>query len=295
MEVEGRLKNPYAAPLKLSGGIGSRLSTAKAPLAFALAIFALLAISTSLNSEEEDRGSQQHHSIESSPLSRSRSKYDAVHKSTLPEKNHIPANTDYDDDVVVDDHDNMVLPGTNVGGDGDWNSSPYGDHADDEMREADLALAISELVIAPVTSRPEYARYQGVTSEVAGQLIHDLKTPHGMAYDFIVRKDKRKLSADDPNLAQRYVLALLFYATGGKELDEWAPAPNEKVRHGWNSGTAHFLSGLHECHWVKKSLEDRLWGILSIESDGDRRIGVTKCNAGMEVTEIRLGTCGGAV
>lgn len=282
MEVEGRLKNPYAAPLTPSGGIGSRLSTAKGPLAFALAIFALLAVSTSLKSEEEDRGSQHHHPIGSLPLSSSSAKY--------AEQKHIPANPDYDDD---DDDDNVVLQRINDGGDGYWNNSPYEDHADDDMREADLAVAISELVIAPVTSRPEYARYQGVTSEVAGQLIYDLKTPHGMAYDFIVSKDKRKLAADDPNLPQRYVLALIFYATGGKDLDEWAPAPNEKARHGWNSGTAHFLSGLHECHWVKKSLEDRLWGILSIESDGDRRVGVTKCNAGMEVTELRLGTCGG--
>lgn len=40
---------------------------------------------------------------------------------------------------------------------------------------------------------------------------------------------------------------------------------------------------------VKKSLEDQFWGILSLDSDTDRRVGVTKCNADMEVTEIRLG------
>ena len=287
MEVEGRVKNPYAAQLS-GGGIGSRPSTAKAPLVFALAIFALFAVSTSLlNSKEEDLGNQ-HPIGSSSPLSSSSAKY-VVHNSPLPEQKHVSANTDYDDD------DNMGPSSTNNGGGGYWTSSPYEDQADDGMREADLAVAISELVTPPVTSRPEYARYQGDTLEGAGQLIYDLKTPHGMAYDFIVSKDKRKLAVDDPNLAQRYVLALLFYATGGKDLNEWAPAPNEKARHGWNSGTAHFLSGLHECHWVKKSLEDRLWGILSIESDSDRRVGVTKCNAGMEVTELRLGTGGGVI
>jgi hypothetical protein len=46
---------------------------------------------------------------------------------------------------------------------------------------------------------------------------------------------------------------------------------------------------LHECHWVKKSIEDQFWGILSIENGDDRRVGVTKCNSDMEVTEIRLG------
>jgi hypothetical protein len=52
---------------------------------------------------------------------------------------------------------------------------------------------------------------------------------------------------------------------------------------------AHFLTGLHECHWVKRSPSDQFWGILSIESETDRRVGVTKCNDDMEVTEIRLG------
>jgi len=37
---------------------------------------------------------------------------------------------------------------------------------------------------------------------------------------------------------------------------------------------------------VKKSLEDKFWGIFS--DDSDQRVGVTKCNANMEVTELRL-------
>lgn len=48
------------------------------------------------------------------------------------------------------------------------------------------------------------------------------------------------------------MLALLFYATGGRDAD-FAAEEGER-RGGWDAESAHFLTGLHECHWVKKSL-----------------------------------------
>ena len=47
------------------------------------------------------------------------------------------------------------------------------------------------------------------------------------------------------------MLALLFYATGGRDAD-FAAEEGER-RGGWDAESAHFLTGLHECHWVKKS------------------------------------------
>jgi hypothetical protein len=110
-----------------------------------------------------------------------------------------------------------------------------------------------------------------------------------MAYDFIVNRDKRGIKPDDPQLVQRFVLTLMFYATGGIDTKNPDETSKDNTRGGWDSELAHFLTGLHECHWVKKGLQDQFWELLSMEGDDDRKVGVTKCNDAMEVTEIRLG------
>jgi hypothetical protein len=169
-------------------------------------------------------------------------------------------------------------------------------NADLEMRERDLLMVIAPLVSVPSHPRIEYELYQGErTSDDSTAMVYsedilsDMQTPHGMAFDFLLNRDKRPISSDEPQIIQRFVLTLLFYATGGKDESLLSPV-SERRSSGWDSSLAHFLTGLHECHWVKKSVEDQFWGILSIENDNDRRIGVTKCNPDMEVTEIRLGT-----
>lgn len=164
---------------------------------------------------------------------------------------------------------------------------------DQELRMSDFYGELFDLVTVPTAHRPEYAEYQKPDRDyaLAEKLLFDLNTPHGMAFDFVLNRDKRRLGPDDPHLVQRFVLALLFYATGGSDENDpkgYAEA-HTGGNGGWDSGLAHFLTGLHECHWVKKSMEDQFWGLLSLEGDTDRRVGVTKCNADMEVTEIRLG------
>ena len=183
------------------------------------------------------------------------------------------------------------------------------EHAELEIRESDLLMMLSPLVFIPSHHRPEYEKYQSSSdansinsageSSYSEDVLYDKQTPHGMAFDFMLNRDKRPVNSDDPHLVQRFVLTLLFYTTGGKDVDPSSPSSTSTAeggdsgrierRSGWDSSMAHFLTGLHECHWVKKSLEDQFWGILSIENDNDRRVGVTKCNADMEVTEIRLG------
>lgn len=166
--------------------------------------------------------------------------------------------------------------------------SSNGDIVALELKETDFLMVLLPYVAIPSHSRPEYENYQGNEgTDFAEEVLYDKNTPHGMAFDFLLNRDTRPINHDDPHLIQRFVLTLLFYATGGR--DENAPLSEEGARaSGWDFGTAHFLTGLHECHWVKKSFDDGFWGILSIQSDTDRRVGVTKCNADMEVTEIRL-------
>ena len=160
---------------------------------------------------------------------------------------------------------------------------------DAELRNDDLITALAPIVALPSQPRSEYKMYQEAAKFLPEDLLYDTNTAHGKAFDFILNRDKRKLSGDDKNLFQRYVLALIFYAMGGTDENdpkEWHAS--SYARGGWESDSVHFLTGLHECHWVKKSLEDHFWGILSIESETDNRVGVTKCNEDMEVTELRL-------
>jgi hypothetical protein len=162
---------------------------------------------------------------------------------------------------------------------------------DREIRESDFIMALAPIVVIPSHSQPEYEQYQidgGINVETE-DLLYDKNTPHGMAFDFILNRDKRNINSEDPLLIQRFVLTLLFYATGGHDENDPTQSNKPTGRGGWYSEMAHFLTGLHECHWVKKSLEDQFWSILSMEGNADRRMGVTKCNGDMEVTEIRLG------
>ena len=158
-----------------------------------------------------------------------------------------------------------------------------------EFRGDDLVTALAPIVSLPAQPRSEYKMYQEAANFVPEDLLYDTNTAHGKAFDFILNRDKRKLNSDDKHLFQRFVLTLIFYAMGGTdENDPKEYHTSAYARGGWESDSVHFLTGLHECHWVKKSLEDHFWGILSIESESDQRVGVTKCNNDMEVTELRL-------
>ncbi|KAL7437034.1 hypothetical protein ACHAXM_005424 [Skeletonema potamos] len=160
---------------------------------------------------------------------------------------------------------------------------------DKELRSDDLVTALAPIVALPAQPRSEYKIYQEADRFLPEDLLFDTNTAHGKAFDFILNRDKRKLSGDDKHLFQRFVLTLIFYAMGGRdENDPKEYHTSSYARGGWESDSVHFLTGLHECHWVKKSLEDHFWGILSIESETDQRVGVTKCNDDMEVTELRL-------
>jgi hypothetical protein len=71
----------------------------------------------------------------------------------------------------------------------------------------------------------------------------DPEHPVFMAFDWLVEEDTLRLCPDDANLLQRYVLALLYFSTGG---DNWIKCRRDGVTlcQGEN-----FLSNAHECEW----------------------------------------------
>jgi len=89
-------------------------------------------------------------------------------------------------------------------------------------------------------------------------LLRDEDTVYGKAFKFVVETDKRQLKPSDDLLIQRYVLALIYYATNGEE---------------WKYGNLHFLTEVHECHWKKRV--KKTW------------VGVIDCE-GMHVTNLEL-------
>eukprot|EP00586_Coscinodiscus_wailesii_P003137 CAMPEP_0172489714 /NCGR_PEP_ID=MMETSP1066-20121228/19923_1 /TAXON_ID=671091 /ORGANISM="Coscinodiscus wailesii, Strain CCMP2513" /LENGTH=353 /DNA_ID=CAMNT_0013257791 /DNA_START=76 /DNA_END=1134 /DNA_ORIENTATION=- len=84
--------------------------------------------------------------------------------------------------------------------------------------------------------------------------LHDWTAPQGRAFQWIVNEDARMVLAKDVYLIQRYVLAVLFFATSGNS---------------WHNGDLHWLSAVHECFWMKK-IKGRPMGV--VECNDDRRV-----------------------
>lgn len=103
--------------------------------------------------------------------------------------------------------------------------------------------------------------------------IYNKSTPQGRAFQWILHEDERSLSADSQYLIQRYVLAVLYFSTGGDS---------------WTYGNLNFLSSLHECHWVKKHMK-RLLGVVSCEKMFVTSLILAGCNMhGTFPSEISL-------
>jgi hypothetical protein len=89
--------------------------------------------------------------------------------------------------------------------------------------------------------------------------LRDRSTPQYGAFSWLVDEDNRQVQAEDKSLVQRYVLAVLWFATDGIN---W----KDSTSMGW-------LSSSHECDW--KSV--------------DSRIGIVECDEQMRATELQLG------
>jgi len=101
------------------------------------------------------------------------------------------------------------------------------------------------------------ARVSDVTSS---PILADVKSAQNKAFEWIVAEDARQLKSDDPDLLQRYVLAVMFYSLKGEN---------------WHHGDLHWLSGVHECYWSKKYKR--------------RVLGVVECDRHKKITRIELG------
>lgn len=92
----------------------------------------------------------------------------------------------------------------------------------------------------------------GILDQVAdSELIRDISTPQGMAADFIIHQDARRLCPGNAKIIQRWVIATVYFSTGGNDWIKCSasgsdPCGTEKPF----VGKRAFLSPLNECQWA---------------------------------------------
>jgi hypothetical protein len=90
-------------------------------------------------------------------------------------------------------------------------------------------------------------------------LLTDLSTPQGLATDWLLNDDARKLCPDNPKLLQRWALAVMYFSTGG---ENWTRCSANLLAEDPCGAELpfiakqRFLSGFHECEWAGIACND---------------------------------------
>merc|ERR1719215_2170360 len=117
------------------------------------------------------------------------------------------------------------------------------------------------------SNRPTGIRNIEIKSRIESELIsisnsnqtEDLSlsndsSPQSMALKWIIDEDELKMDANDENLVQRYVLALLYFSTSGNN---------------WNDkGSFNWLSEYSECEWWDDTQSVQLKSGITCTEDG---------------------------
>ena len=117
------------------------------------------------------------------------------------------------------------------------------------LRERLLSL-YSEIVPTDADS------LQNTTNASRTTTIHPLynaKTSQYKALYWLANSDKLRLRHFDPGLIQRYVLAVMYFSTGGPMVDEDTDL-SQKRKGPWRNPT-NFLAPTHECDWKSRIID----------------------------------------
>ena len=143
-------------------------------------------------------------------------------------------------------------------------SSNSSKSSDDNMKQNFPSIIPSHSPSMYHSNRPSGGREVGIRQKIKDltlddTVLLDLSSPQSMALHWILFEDSLSLDADDENLIQRYVLALIYFGTDG---DSW-------------SRQVDWLSSSPECEWRTESQS----------SD----IGVIKCSLNNTIEKLDLG------
>ena len=132
-------------------------------------------------------------------------------------------------------------PAMSYGYNGSWDI--FGNGYLDRINQQRLNQTLDYLVKSNISGHSDWLHADGETTGTLVDLYDDSYSPQYRACLWISTIDQRRLKIPDPQadasmdeylFLQRYVLAVLFFSTGG--LDHW-------------TYSLRFLTGSHECYW----------------------------------------------
>ena len=106
--------------------------------------------------------------------------------------------------------------------------------------------------------------------------LYNMDSPQFKALNWLANIDKSQITDDDPHVIQRFVLSVLYFATGGPPVDHTTDFTLKRRGGPWRNPT-NFLSPNHECEWKS-----------SITKGEGRGGGIRRCDADKNVVELSI-------
>jgi len=106
--------------------------------------------------------------------------------------------------------------------------------------------------------------------------LFNMSSPQFQALNWLANIDKTQIMDDDPHLVQRYVLTVLYFATGGPNVDHDTDFSLKRRGGPWRNPT-NFLTPNHECEWKS-----------SVTKGEGRGGGIRRCDADKNVVELSI-------
>ncbi len=121
----------------------------------------------------------------------------------------------------------------------------------------------------------------GILDQVAdSSLIRDITTPQGQAARWIISEDELRLCPNDLKIVQRWVLAVMYFSTGG---DSWTQCFQDDVECGVFLPFLNqeaFLSPSTECEWAGIAC-DAMACVTEIEFEENNLVGTIPTELGL--------------
>ena len=169
-------------------------------------------------------------------------------------------------------------------------SSTNNNKVDDAtINEPNLQDAVQEALPSPITERFVLLRKRLMSlynepvpnnkegrSNTTQHPLYNMDSPQFKALNWLANIDKSQITDDDPHVIQRYVLSVLYFATGGPPVDHTTDFTLKRRGGPWRNPT-NFMSPNHECEWKS-----------SITKGEGRGGGIRRCDADKNVVELSI-------
>jgi hypothetical protein len=107
------------------------------------------------------------------------------------------------------------------------------------------------LSVCGITANERETAIMEMLDQIADSaLIRDSSTPQGLATDWIIAGDPRRVCPDEPKLVQRWALAVMYFSTGGDDWTECFAGDLDCTTSLTFLGEDPFLSASNECQWA---------------------------------------------